>query len=148
MQVTSEAFKSGQAIPEKYSQEKDNTPPPLAWEGAPERTKEFVIICEDPDSPGYQPWIHWLVWGIPGDRNSIREGNGSVFKEGKNSNGRTDYTGPMPPPGHGEHHYHFKVFALDEPIALESGANREDLIKAMQGHIIDQGELVGTYNRR
>lgn len=147
MQVKSEAFDAEKAIPRKYSQENGNVSPPLTWQGAPANTREFAIICEDPDTPGYQPWIHWLVWGIPGDRTSVREGDVSSFKEGKNSNGRTEYSGPLPPPGYGEHHYHFRVFALDQHVGLEVGANRDDLLKAMEGHVIDQGDLVGIYRR-
>jgi Raf kinase inhibitor-like YbhB/YbcL family protein len=148
MEVTSEAFKTGQPIPNKYTRDDGNVSPPLTWKGAPSETREYVVICEDPDAPGYQPWIHWLVWGIPGENNSIAEGDASSFKEGKNSNGEIEYTGPMPPPGHGEHHYHFKVFALDEPLRLKRGANRDEVLKAMEGHVIDQGEIVGVYTRK
>lgn len=147
MEVTSKAFKTGQPIPRKYSQDDGNVSPPLAWEGAPRETKEFVIICEDPDALGYQPWVHWLVWGIPGERNSVAEGDTSSFKEGKNSLGKTKYAGPLPPPGHGAHHYHFRVFALDEAVELKSGANRDDILEAMEGKILDHGELVGIYER-
>jgi Raf kinase inhibitor-like YbhB/YbcL family protein len=147
MEVRSKAFDAGRPIPEKYSQEKGNTSPQLTWAGSPEGTREFAVICEDPDAPGYVPWVHWLVWGIPGNMDSISEGEAGDFKEGKNSNGRIAYSGPMPPPGHGPHHYHFKVFALDEPLDLERGANKDKLVKAMEGHVLDQGEVVGTYER-
>jgi Raf kinase inhibitor-like YbhB/YbcL family protein len=148
MKVRSEVLDGGEPIPRRYSHENGNISPPLAWEGAPPGTKEFAIICEDSDAPGYQPWVHWLVWGIPGQVNSIDEGGSSRFKEGKNSNGRIEYSGPLPPPGHGEHHYHFKVYALDEAVKLKSGANKQALVSAMEGHVIDQGELVVTFSRQ
>lgn len=147
MVVRSEAFENGQPIPRKYSGEGDGVSPPLAWEGAPESAREFAIVVEDPDAPGDRAWIHWLVWDIPKDRTLIEEGNGSAFKQGTNSSGDAGYSGPMPPPGHGVHRYHFRVYALGGPVEVKAGAGREDLLNAMKGHILDEGELVGTYER-
>jgi Raf kinase inhibitor-like YbhB/YbcL family protein len=148
MNVTSKAFGNGQPIPEQHSQEGDNVSPPLRWTGSPQGVKEFAIIVEDTDAHGPQPWVHWLLWGIPGATGSIDEGDGSAFTQGKNSNGRTEYSGPLPPPGNGDHHYHFEIYALDRPVELKDGAIRDDLLKAMEGHILDRGELVGIYRRR
>jgi Raf kinase inhibitor-like YbhB/YbcL family protein len=147
MDLRSEAFRAGEGIPERYSREGDNLSPPLAWEGAPQGTREFAIICEDPDAPGLQPWVHWLVWGIPADSRSLLEGGPAPFKEGRNTGGKTGYTGPMPPPGHGKHNYHFRIYALDKSLDLEAGTDKERLLKAIEGHILDQTELIGTYER-
>jgi Raf kinase inhibitor-like YbhB/YbcL family protein len=147
MELTSGVFGVGQPIPRKYSQEGENVSPPLSWKGAPTGAREFAIVLEDPDSTGYQPWVHWLVWGIPADKHNLAESNGSLLRQGKNSSGKTGYAGPMPPPGHGEHHYRFRIFALDTKIELKNGANKDDLFAAMEGHVLDQAELVGTYER-
>ncbi len=147
MSVKSAAFDAGKPIPRKYTGEGPDVSPPLTWSGAPKGTKEFALICDDPDAPRAEPWVHWVVWRIPGDRAVLAEGTAGGVPEGRNDFGRTGYGGPMPPPGHGTHHYHFKLYALDGPIDLKPGATKKDLLKAMQGHILDQGELIGTYER-
>jgi len=148
MNVTSTAFKAGERIPQKYTGEGADVSPPLAWGGAPEGTKQLALICDDPDAPTPKPWVHWVAYGIPADCTSLAEGNAGAALEGKNNFGRTSYGGPMPPPGHGVHHYRFKLYALDAPLALEAGATKEQLLAAMKGHIIGEGELVGTYERK
>jgi Raf kinase inhibitor-like YbhB/YbcL family protein len=145
--LRSDAFENGQSIPEKYSGEGEGKSPPLAWEGAPGNVREFAIVLEDIDAPGDRPWIHWLVWQIPNDRTSLPEGDGSLFRQGRNGSGEAGYSGPMPPPGHGVHHYHFRIYALDKSLELEAGAGSNDLLDAMEGHVLDTGELVGTYER-
>ncbi len=145
--VKSTVFDAGKPIPRKYTGEGPDVSPPLAWTGAPKETREFALICDDPDAPRAEPWVHWVLWKIPGDRTSLAEGNSGGGREGRNDFGRSGYGGPMPPPGHGTHHYHFKVYALDVPIDLKPGASKKDLLKAMQGHIVDQGDLIGTYER-
>lgn len=147
MKLRSEAFEDGQPIPKEHSQEGDNVSPGLRWTGAPQGVMEFAIIVEDTDARGPQPWVHWLLWGIPGTVDSINEGDGASFTQGKNSNGKVAYNGPLPPPGNGDHHYHFEVYALDRPVGLKEGAIRDDLLKAMQGHILEEAELVGIYRR-
>jgi hypothetical protein len=146
MNVMSEAFAHGEKIPKEYTGEGASISPPLAWEGAPEDTAEFAVVCEDPDSPGRESFVHWLVWDIPADVTRLAKGDRGS-KLGKNSAGEIGYTGPMPPPGHGVHHYHFKVFALDKNVDLETGASKEELMRSIDGHVLDQGELIGTYER-
>ena len=145
--VTSSAFNPGAKIPRKYTGEGEDVSPPLAWSGAPADTKEFALICDDPDAPRPEPWVHWVLYGIPADRNSLPEGNAGGADEGKTSFGKIGYGGPMPPPGHGVHHYYFKVYALDQPLELGPGATKERLLEAMAGHVLAEGELVGTYER-
>jgi len=145
--ITSTAFKNGQPIPKKYSGEGQSVSPPLAWEGFPKETKEFALICDDPDAPMAEPFVHWVLYKIPANRNLLPEGSAAGAIEGKNSAGKMGYAGPMPPPGHGIHHYHFKLYALDQPLNLKAGATKADLLKAMSGHTLAEGEIVGTYQR-
>jgi Raf kinase inhibitor-like YbhB/YbcL family protein len=145
--VTSLAFEPGKQIPKKFTGEGEDVSPPLAWSGAPEGTKELALICDDPDAPRPEPWVHWVLYGIQADRTSLAEASKGVGVDGTNSWSRPGYGGPMPPPGHGVHHYHFKVYALDAPLDLEPGATKETLLKAMDAQIIGQGELIGTYER-
>lgn len=145
--VTSSAFGSGEKIPKKYTGEGENISPPLAWSGAPEGTKEFAIICDDPDAPMAEPFVHWVAYNIPAERTSFKEGKAGGATEGVNNFGKTGYRGPMPPPGHGVHHYHFKVYALDANLGLKPGITKKELLEAMEGHILAEGELVGTYER-
>ncbi|HVT29153.1 MAG TPA: YbhB/YbcL family Raf kinase inhibitor-like protein, partial [Lacipirellulaceae bacterium] len=117
-ELTSSAFKRGAPIPRKYTGEGDDASPPLAWSAAPPNTKEFALICDDPDAPSAEPWVHWVIYGIPADVSGLPEGVKTneaklakpvVARQGKNSftSGATvGYRGPMPPPGHGVHHYH------------------------------------------
>jgi Raf kinase inhibitor-like YbhB/YbcL family protein len=145
--VTSSVFEGGERIPAKYTGEGEDVSPPLAWRGAPDSTVEFALICDDPDAPRPEPWVHWVLYGIPAGTDSLAEGATGVGLEGKTSWGTTGYGGPMPPPGHGTHHYHFKLYALDQSVGLEGGATKAELLRAMQSHVLTQGELVGTYER-
>jgi len=142
--LRSPEFKSGDTIPKEYTADGKNISPPLRW-GVPEDTVEIAIIVDDPDSPSEVPWVHWVAYGIPGDRTGIKQGE-KPPKQGKNSWGTTEYRGPEPPPGT-PHRYWFKVFALDTELNLEPGATKKDLIKAMRGHVIDRDALVGFYSR-
>ncbi len=94
-----------------------------------------------------EPFTHWVVYGIPPEKDSIPEGDTSEFKEGTNSWGETGYGGPMPPEGHGEHHYHFKLYALDQPVDLPPGASKHDLLSKIEDHILDEATLQGVYER-
>ena len=147
LNLKSAAFTDGEAVPKKHTADGDDLSPPLTWDAGPSPTKEFALICDDPDAPTPEPWVHWVAYGIPGTRTSLPEGTAGGAPEGKNSWNRRGYGGPMPPPGHGTHHYHFKVYALDTPLNLRPGATKRQLLDAMKGHILDQGELVGTYER-
>jgi Raf kinase inhibitor-like YbhB/YbcL family protein len=135
-----------------------DTSPPLGWDGAPDGTQEFAIICDDPDAPTAEPWVHWVIYKIPADVSALPEGVPASPRistpvtalQGLNSwtGGRTTgYRGPAPPPGHGRHHYHFQVYALDAELNIAPGLDKRQLLKAMQGHVLATGELVGTYQR-
>jgi len=153
--VTSTVISNGQPIPVKYTGDGEDISPPLKWSGEPGATREFVLICDDPDAPVTDPWVHWVVYNIPFTQRSMPEGKPGRslpdfppgMKEGKNSFGKTTYGGPSPPPGHGVHRYFFKIFALDSKIDLPAGATKNQVLTAMEGHILAKGELVGTYER-
>ena len=151
--VTSEAFAGGEAIPKKYTGEGEDVSPPLSWTGAPKGAKQFALVCDDPDAPTADPWVHWVFYGIPSGVDSLAEGvDGSARPagavDGVNSFGSVGYRGPMPPRGHGAHHYHFKLYALDTELALKPRLGKNTLIKTIKPHILAEGELVGTYERK
>ena len=136
IQITSSAFAQGHPIPKKYTGEGDDVSPPLSWSEIPEGTKELVLICDDPDAPTAEPWVHWVIYKIPADAKGLPEGvprkprlkepPGAV--QGKNSWPASEaigYRGPMPPPGHGVHHYYFKLYALGRPIDGRAGLGQE-----------------------
>jgi Raf kinase inhibitor-like YbhB/YbcL family protein len=156
IQVTSEAFKPGAAIPARYTADGDDISPPLNWTGVPGNAKELALIVEDPDAPQPEPFIHWVIYKIPADAAGLPEGVPAQAKlkspagavQGKNSfKNKIGYGGPAPPPGHGTHHYHFRLYALDQPLEVQGGLDNKALIAAMSGHILDEGELIGTYER-
>jgi Raf kinase inhibitor-like YbhB/YbcL family protein len=148
--VTSAAFEAGQRVPTRhaYQGEGDNVSPPLAWSGVPTEARELVLLCDDPDAPRDEPWVHWVVYGIAPDASGSAEGGvpaGGVL-------GTTDWQeqgwgGPMPPEGHGTHHYHFRLYALDAPLGLGPGKTKAEVLAAMEGHVLAEGELIGTYSR-
>lgn len=142
LQITSAAFEQGAAIPVKYSCDGQDISPPLAWSGTPEEAQSLVLITDDPDAP-VGTWVHWVMFDIPVDTNSLPEGVQDAGTDGNNSWGRTGYGGPCPPSG--AHRYFYKLYALDTMLNLEPGATKEDVEKAMQGHILSQGELMGKY---
>ncbi len=148
--VSSTAFSANQPIPSIYSCRGKDTSPPLGWMGAPSATKSFALIVDDPDAPG-GTYVHWVIYNIPataqglpgsvpGQANLV---DGSL--QGNNSSGGIGYMGPCPPSG--THHYHFKLYALDAALSLSSGATKDELLKAMQGHILAQGELIGLFSK-
>ena len=158
-QLESAAFADGAAIPKKHTGEGLDLSPPLAWKNAPAATKQYAIICDDPDAPSRDPWVHWVIYGIAGNTTSLPEGilpaanlaTPPGAKQGPNSwsSGRTlGYRGPMPPPGHGPHHYHFKLYALDAELPLGPQLSKDELLGQIQAHILGQIELVGTYQRK
>lgn len=156
LQLTSSAFDPGKGIPVRYTGEGADVSPPLSWGGVPSGTRALALICEDPDAPTPRPWVHWLITGIAPEAGGLAEDvakrdrpdapPGAV--QGRNSWGRPGYGGPMPPPGHGVHHYHFTLFAVDKELDLPPGFDKAALEAAMRGHVIGQGKLVGTYERR
>jgi Raf kinase inhibitor-like YbhB/YbcL family protein len=122
-------------------------PPAISFTGMPEAAKSVVIVCEDPDAPQLEPFVHWLVYGVPASVGAVDAQTQHDYRLGKNSKSEQGYTPAAPPPGHGVHHYHFQVFALDIELDLAAGADREALFQGMTGHVLSWGEIVGTYER-
>jgi len=155
MTLRSEAFSNNRAIPRRYSGDGDDRSPPLFWSDPPQGTQELALIVDDPDAPQTEPWVHWILYKIPADLRSLPDGAGAMTspnvvpgtEQGKNSWGTEGFRGPAPPRGHGAHHYHFRLFALDAPLAATHGLDKSHLMSAIHGHILDQAELVGTYQR-
>jgi len=149
-QLTSLAFNAGEPIPRKYTCDGENISPPLQWTGSPADTKSFALIADDPDAP-VGTWVHWVLYNIPASSthlpkalpNSATLPDGSV--QGTNSWPKLGYGGPCPPSG--THRYYFKLYALDARTSLPSSATKEQLLSAMQGHVLAQTELMGTYRR-
>jgi Raf kinase inhibitor-like YbhB/YbcL family protein len=148
IQVSSQAFEPGGAIPKKYTGEGQDVSPPLAWSGLPEGTRELALVCDDPDAPTAKPFVHWVLYKIPADRSGLPEGDARGALEGENDFGGTGYGGPMPPRGHGTHRYRFKVYALDAELEVVAGLTKDELLRAIEGHVLAEGELVGTYERK
>ena len=154
--LTSSAFKPGASILRKYTGEGEDASPPLAWEGAPSATKEFALICDDPDAPTPKPWVHWVIYSIASDVRMLPEGTPDepqltkpiAARQGKNSWDTSGYRGPMPPPGHGKHRYHFKLYALDRQVDLAPAATKEQLLAAIKDHVLAEAKLIGTYERK
>lgn len=150
LHLKSAAFADGARIPDRHARKGENLSPALEWEGAPENTKSFALICEDPDAPS-GTFRHWAVYGIGADRTRLPEGaagDGGEFKQATNDFGAAQYDGPQPPPGHGTHHYHFRLAALDvDRLDLPIGATVKDVWNAARPHILEETEIVGTYER-
>lgn len=142
LSVSSQAFNYGAAIPQRYTCDGQNTNPPLDIEHIPQEAISLAIIVDDPDAP-IGTWSHWVVWNIPITKH-IRE-NHAHGEEGRNDFMENRYDGPCPHTG--LHHYHFKVYALDTILDLTGNTRQRDLEKAMAGHILGFGELMGTYQR-
>jgi len=152
IRVSSEAFDNRQAVPRKYTGQGKDISPPLNWESGPKGTETFAIIVDDPDAPG-KTWVHWVVYNIPGDVTSLPEGASPGGQlpgealEGRTDFGKNQYGGPMPPGGE-SHRYYFKVYALDSAVDLGEGATKQELLDAMDGHVLANGQLVGTYKKK
>ncbi len=148
MELTSTAFPAHGAIPRQYTGEGPDVSPPLKWSDPPAGTKEFVLICDDPDAPTPKPWVHWVAYKIPADWRELPQGASGGFVEGRNDFGRRGYGGPMPPVGHGVHHYHFKLYAVDTELPNKPGLTKEEVLSLIEGHVLAQAELIGTYERK
>jgi len=152
MTLTSTAFADGERIPELYTCDGADISPPLRWSGAPAGVRSFAVLCDDPDAPG-GTWTHWAAFDIEADATGLRESypKGSrvdSVRQAVTDFGRPGYGGPCPPPGHGVHHYHFRVLALDvERLDVPEGAAFKDVEAAAKGHVLAKAELVGTYSR-
>jgi Raf kinase inhibitor-like YbhB/YbcL family protein len=152
LDLKSDAFMNGQSIPAKYSCIGKNISPALTWNAPPAGTQSFALIVDDPDAPA-GTWVHWVLYNIPSDSRSLQEDLPVTGKNvdptaiyfGKNSSGNVRYDGPCPPSG--THRYYFKLYALDTLVNLLPGATKSELTKAMEGHILAQGELMGTFSK-
>ncbi|HKI55379.1 MAG TPA: YbhB/YbcL family Raf kinase inhibitor-like protein [Anaerolineales bacterium] len=150
IEITSSAFTHEAAIPAKYTCRGENISPALSWGEPPAGTQSFAIIMDDPDAPN-GTWVHWVLFNIPVSARSLPEAfpsdttlpDGSL--SGNSSFGSPGYGGPCPPSG--THRYFFKLYALDEMLAISAGATKGELEKAMVGHILAQGELMGTFSK-
>ncbi|MBN2365104.1 MAG: YbhB/YbcL family Raf kinase inhibitor-like protein [Calditrichaeota bacterium] len=142
MQLSSPAFGHKGHIPEKYTCDGENISPPLVIEDVPENTRQLVLIVEDPDAPS-GTFIHWVLYGIPVIKKIDEDSVPGI--QGLNDFGDKGYGGPCPPSG--EHRYFFRLYALDEEFDMKEGLNRNDLRLRMEGHILEEAELVGLYSR-
>lgn len=162
MRITSGGFKDSEKLDAKYTVEAQDVSPPISWSDAPPGTKSFALVCDDPDAPsprkpGPEPWVHWVIFNIAADLRELPQGIGHELgpeqvpgaRHGVNSwpSDNVGYRGPAPPPGSGTHRYFFKLYALDSMLDLSAGATKKQLLEAMSGHILGEGQLVGTYER-
>jgi Raf kinase inhibitor-like YbhB/YbcL family protein len=152
IQLTSSAFAEGAEIPVQYTCDGKNASPPLTWSDVPAGVKSFALIADDPDAPG-GTWVHWVLYDLPPDATQLPEdtpatqmlSNGA--KHGVNDFRKLGFGGPCPPKGT-PHRYFFKLYALDAQLQMKPGATKQDVLRAMQGHILAEGQLMGTYKRR
>jgi Raf kinase inhibitor-like YbhB/YbcL family protein len=154
LSIRSSAFAAQGAIPARFTCEGDDASPPLAWQGAPEGTKSFALIVDDPDAPDpaapTRVWVHWLLYNLPSSSTGLTEDVGDALptgtRVGRNDWGRQSWGGPCPPIG--RHRYFFKLFALDTLLADLDGPDRAALERAMDGHVLARAELIGTYQKK
>ena len=145
--LRSAAFADGEALdPSFTADEEDAVAPPLEWTAPPAGTRELALIVEDPDAPMPEPFCHWLVWGLAPQKGQLLEGEAPP-RVGKNAFGNSEWLLPDPPTGHEPHDYVFQLFALDTSLSLMSGANRDDLMGEIEGHVLAAAVLTGTYAR-
>src|SRR5579884_2865050 len=146
--LSSPAFPPGGRIPRDHTCDGADRSPPLAWDGVPEGTRAFALICDDPDAPA-GTWVHWVLYDLPPTAHeTVRalpraETLPDGARQGRNDFGRSGYGGPCPPPGK-PHRYFFKLYALDAAVALQPGATKKELLRAMEGHILAEAHLMGT----
>ena len=151
IKLSSSAFAEGEMMPAKYTCDGDNISPPLKWEGVPEKARTLALFVVDPDAPGGR-FTHWVLYNLSASAKELPENippekqPASVARHGTNDFKQLGYGGPCPPGG--THRYLFKLYALDTELALDAGATREDLLNAMQGHILAQGDLTGKYEKK
>ncbi len=152
LSITSPAFAEGQPIPPQYTCQGGDISPLLQWTNVPANTKSFALICDDPDAP-MGTWMHWVLYDLPPTTVRLPEdvprtptiaGNA---KQGINDFQRPGYGGPCPPPGK-PHRYYFKLYALDRMLDLKPGSTKKEIEAAMKGHILAEGRLMGTYQRK
>ncbi|MGE4545938.1 MAG: YbhB/YbcL family Raf kinase inhibitor-like protein [Pedobacter sp.] len=153
MEISSPAFAAGGTIPTQYTCQGDNLSPPLSWTGIPEQTKSLVLIIDDPDAPDPQApkmtWVHWVLYNLPPDSGGLPEAAKKLppgTEQGLNDWNKTVYGGPCPPIG--RHRYFHKLYALDIVLTGLNRPTKTLIEQAMVGHILDQTELIGTYQKR
>ncbi len=151
LNVTSTAFKNEGMIPAKYTCDGEDISPPLSWQAVPEGTQSIALIADDPDAP-MGTWVHWVAWNIPAEQDGLDE---NIAKKPKLDNGTLQgitnfgthgYGGPCPPSG--THRYYFKIYALDTKLDVAGDSTKADLLNAMEGHILAQGQIMGKYKRQ
>jgi len=150
IKITSAAFEEGGMIPRQCAYDGADVSPPLCWTGAPAGTQSFALISDDPDAP-MGTWVHWVIYNLPASACELHEAvppekdleNGA--RQGRNDFRKIGYGGPCPPGG--THRYYFKLYALDTVLSLPAGATKAELLKAMEGHILAQGQIMGRYKR-
>jgi Raf kinase inhibitor-like YbhB/YbcL family protein len=143
--LESPAFAHGDRLPDKFGQPGAGSPP-LSWHDAPEGTRSFALVCHDPDAPLTYGFTHWVVYGISAGTTGLPEGGGGPHQVGVNGLGERKYVPPGPPPGHGDHYYFFHLYALDEDLHLPEGLSQEELLAAIDDHILEQARIVGTWS--
>jgi len=151
MQLTSADFSNGGPIPSVHTGVGADTSPQVSWANAPAGTKSFAVVCHDPDAPlvsagGTYGFVHWVLYNIPGNVTTIAGGS-TAYTKGRNDFGNIGYGGPMPPVGHGTHHYYFWVLALDQQLDLEEGLTLWQLLARVEPNLIGMNRLVGTFKR-
>jgi hypothetical protein len=143
--LESAAFQHAEAIPSRHTCEGEDVSPAIRWTNVPDETRSLALLVDDPDAPG-GVFTHWIAWGLDPAAGGLGEGEAAP-SEGRNDFGASGYRGPCPPPGHGTHRYHFRLYALDTELDLGSGATKAELEQAIEGHVLTTAELVGTYER-
>ncbi len=152
VRVASDAVAADGSFDRRYTSYGDNLSPPVSWTPVIDAAS-YAVVLEDPDARSAKPFVHWVIWNIPATGASLPAGIAGGPKatapggaiQGLNGVGDIGYYGPHPPAGTGVHHYHLEVFALDEPLALANGAQLRDLTAAMKGHVVAEGELIGSF---
>lgn len=148
--ITSAAFDEGGMIPKKYTGDAENISPPLAWSEIPEPAKSLALVVDDPDAPSGD-WVHWVVYNMPATMKEMPEDIGpdervpGIGIQGKNDFGKIGWGGPHPPSG--THRYFFRLYALDMLLDDKPGLTKKQLLAAINGHAVAQGELIGRYAR-
>jgi Raf kinase inhibitor-like YbhB/YbcL family protein len=149
LEVTSPAFKASAEIPRDHTCEGKDVAPPLAWTGAPAATKTFALVVDDPDAPDpaapKRTWVHWVLANIPATTTKLAGAAPDGAIVGNNDWSKATWGGPCPPIG--RHRYFFKVYALDAAVG-KAGMTKDELLAAMKGHVLAQGELIGTYQKK
>lgn len=155
VELRSSVFPPNGTIPLRYSAYGDNLSPPLQWTAVP-GAKAWALILEDPDAPRAEPFLHWMIWNIPGDVTSLPENLSKAQRldqpqgaiQARNDSNSIGYFGPRPPAGDRPHRYHFQLFALGEPLQFGPDARLQEVVNALKGDVIAQGELIGLYQHR